>query len=141
MNDTCGHEAGDHLLRTIGSLLTGRLRSRDTVGRLGGDEFGILLEHCSLAKAMEIAGSLVMAIEDLRYVWGGRSFSLGASIGVVAITAGSGRSADVLRAADHACYAAKNGGGSRVHLAQESAGSRISGCPAEIAASFGGRQV
>jgi len=119
VNDTCGHEAGDDLLRTIGGLLAGRLRSRDTVGRLGGDEFGILLEHCSLDKAQDIAGGLVSAIEDLRYVWGERSFSLGASIGVIPITAANGRAADMLRAADHACYAAKNAGGNRVHLAQE----------------------
>jgi diguanylate cyclase (GGDEF)-like protein len=79
VNDTCGHEAGDDLLRRIGSLLAGRLRSRDTVARLGGDEFGVLLEHCSLAKAEAIAGTLQRAIEDFRYVWGERSFSLGAS--------------------------------------------------------------
>jgi len=121
VNDTCGHEAGDDLLRTVGSLLAGRLRSRDTVGRLGGDEFGILLEHCSLAKAEEIAGGLQKAIENFRYVWGERSFSIGASIGVVPITATSGRAADVLRAADDACYKAKDAGGSRVHLGAEAA--------------------
>jgi len=120
VNDTCGHEAGDHLLRTIGGLLAGRVRSRDTVGRLGGDEFGLLLEHCSLEKATDIAAGLVSAIEDLHYVWGERSFALGASIGVVPITGVTGRAADVLRIADHACYAAKNAGGNRVHLAQES---------------------
>jgi len=119
VNDTCGHEAGDNLLRTIGSLLAGRLRSRDTVGRLGGDEFGILLEHCSLAKAEEIAGGLQQAIQNFRYVWGERSFSIGASIGVVPITAASGRTADVLRAADDACYTAKDAGGSRVSLGAE----------------------
>ena len=119
VNDTCGHEAGDDLLRTISSLLTSRLRSRDTVGRLGGDEFGILLEHCSLSKAEEIAGKLVRAIADLRYEWRERSFSVGASIGVVPITLGKVRTADVLRAADHACYAAKSAGGDRVHIAQE----------------------
>lgn len=118
VNDTCGHEAGDDLLRTIGSLLAGRLRSRDTVGRLGGDEFGVLLEHCSLAKAEEIASSLQGAIQDFRYVWGERTFSLGASIGVVPITTASGRTADLLRAADNACYAAKDAGGNRVHVAR-----------------------
>jgi len=105
VNDTCGHEAGDDLLRKIGRLLGGRLRSRDTLARLGGDEFGVLLEYCSLTKAEEIAGKLQRAIEDFRYAWGERSFSLGASIGVVPITAASGRTADVLRAADQACYA------------------------------------
>jgi diguanylate cyclase (GGDEF)-like protein/PAS domain S-box-containing protein len=119
VNDTCGHEAGDGLLRTIGGLLAGRLRSRDTVARLGGDEFGILLEHCSLAKAEEIAGNLKGAIEDFEFVWEDRCFSLGASIGVVPITAASERTADVLRTADDACYAAKEAGGNRVHLGQE----------------------
>ena len=121
VNDACGHEAGDNLLRTIGSLLAGRLRSRDTVGRLGGDEFGVLLEHCSMAKAEEIAGSLQAAIQDFRYVWGDRTFSLGASIGVVPITEASGRPADLLRAADDACYAAKDAGGGRVHVVRPEA--------------------
>jgi diguanylate cyclase (GGDEF)-like protein len=119
VNDLCGHEAGDELIKTVGRLLTGRLRSRDTVARLGGDEFGILLEHCSLAKAETIAGTLQKAIQDYHYAWKERTFSLGASIGVVPITATSGRAADVLRAADDACYAAKAAGGNRVHLGQE----------------------
>jgi diguanylate cyclase (GGDEF)-like protein/PAS domain S-box-containing protein len=121
VNDTCGHEAGDDLLRKIGSLLGGRLRSRDTLARLGGDEFAVLLEYCSLTKAEEIAGKLQRAIEDFRHVWGERTFSLGVSIGVVPITAASGRPADVLRAADEACYAAKDAGGHRVHLARPDA--------------------
>jgi diguanylate cyclase (GGDEF)-like protein/PAS domain S-box-containing protein len=118
VNDSCGHEAGDDLLRKIGGLLGGRMRSRDTLARLGGDEFGVLLEYCSLTKAEEIAGKFRRAIEDFRYVWRGTSFSLGVSIGVIPITAASGRPADVLRAADEACYAAKDVGGNRVHLAQ-----------------------
>ncbi|PYO93881.1 MAG: hypothetical protein DMD60_15125, partial [Gemmatimonadetes bacterium] len=121
VNDTCGHEAGDDLLRKISRLLSSRLRSRDTLARLGGDEFGVLLEYCSLTKAAEIAGKLERAIAEFRYVWGERSFSLGVSIGVVAITAASGRTADVLRAADEACYAAKDAGGNRVHVAQPEA--------------------
>jgi diguanylate cyclase (GGDEF)-like protein/PAS domain S-box-containing protein len=119
VNDTCGHEAGDDLLRTVSRLLAGRLRSRDTVARLGGDEFGVLLEHCTLAKAEEIARNLQRAIEDFDFTWAGRSFSLGASVGIVPITATSGRSADLLRAADEACYAAKEAGGNRVHLNPE----------------------
>jgi len=121
VNDTCGHEAGDDLLRKIGRLLSGRLRSRDTLARLGGDEFGVLLEYCSLTKAEEIAGKLERAIADFQYVWRERSFSLGVSIGVVPITAASGRTADVLRAGDEACYAAKDAGGHRVHLARPEA--------------------
>ena len=117
VNDTSGHEAGDDLLRKIAGLLRTRLRSRDTLARLGGDEFGVLLENCSWTKAEEIAGKLQRAIEDFRYVWGEQTFSLGISIGVIPITAVSGRTADVLRAADEACYAAKDAGGNRVHLA------------------------
>src|SRR6184192_972540 len=121
VNDSCGHEAGDDLLRKISRLLSGHVRSRDTLARLGGDEFGVLLEYCSLTKAEEIAGKLERAIEEFRYVWAERSFSLGVSIGVVAITAASGRTADVLRAADEACYAAKDAGGNRVHVGQPEA--------------------
>src|SRR5256886_2751868 len=121
VNDTCGHEAGDDLLRKISRLLGGRLRSRDTLARLGGDEFGVLLEYCPLTKAEEIAGNLERAIKEFRYVWAERSFSLGVPIGVAAITAASGRTADVLRAADEACYAAKDAGGNRVHVAQPEA--------------------
>ncbi len=116
VNDVCGHEAGDTLLRMVGELLNDRLRSHDTIGRLGGDEFGILLEHCSLSKAEEIANSIQKSIEEFKYVWEGRDFTLGASIGVVPITASSGRVADAMRAVDNACYEAKEAGGNRVHL-------------------------
>jgi diguanylate cyclase (GGDEF)-like protein/PAS domain S-box-containing protein len=126
VNDSCGHEAGDNLLKRIASLLAGRVRSRDTVARLGGDEFGVLLEHCSLAKAEEIAGTLLQALANFRFVWGDATFSLAASIGVVPITvATSGLTADVLRAADNACYTAKHGGGNRIHLGQEGVQGRV----------------
>jgi diguanylate cyclase (GGDEF)-like protein len=119
VNDLYGHEAGDNLIKTVGRLLTGRLRSRDTVARLGGDEFGVLLEHCSLAKAEEIAASIQQVIQDHPYVWEGKTIAIGASIGVVPITAVSGRATDILRAADAACYEAKAAGGNCVHLGQE----------------------
>ena len=125
VNDTCGHEAGDDLLRRIGGLFYGQLSGRDTLARLGGDEFGILLEYCPLTKAEEIAGRLKRAIEDFRYVWKERTFSLGVSVGLIPITAASGRPADILRAADAACYAAKNAGGNRVHLARPEAAPQV----------------
>src|SRR5436309_3508251 len=117
VNDTCGREAADELLRRIGSLIYGLLTSRDALARLGGDEFGVLMECRSLTKAEEIAGRLRRAIEDFRYVWKEKSFSLGVSIGLIPITAASGGAAGVLRAAAAACYAAKSAGGNRVHLA------------------------
>ena len=119
VNDLGGHEAGDNLLQSLGRLLAGHLRNRDTIGRLGGDEFGVLLEHCSLAKAEEIANTLQRAIEGHCFEWGGQRFAIGVSVGVVPITASSGRADDVMRAADDACYAAKAAGGNRVHLGRE----------------------
>ena len=120
VNDIGGHESGDALLHEIGSLLGSLLRGRDTVGRLGGDEFGVLLE-CTLPKAEEIARKIQRAITDLRFVREGRSFSVGVSIGIVPITPTSGRTADVLRAADDACYEAKEEGGNRIHVARPGA--------------------
>ncbi len=117
VNDTCGRDAGDELLRRMGSLIYGLLSSGDTLARLGGDEFGVLMECPSLTKAEEIAGRLRRAIEDFRYVWKEKSFSLGVSIGLIPVTAASGGAAGVLRAAAAACYAAKSAGGNRVHLA------------------------
>lgn len=119
VNDSAGHEAGDALLKAISRVVNDRIRSRDTVARLGGDEFGVLLEHCALEKAEEIAAGLQQAIEDLDFKWQGEPFSIGASIGVVSITEASGRTADLLRAADAACYAAKEAGGGSVAVGQE----------------------
>jgi diguanylate cyclase (GGDEF)-like protein/PAS domain S-box-containing protein len=114
VNDACGHEAGDELLRRIAALLASHMRKRDTLARLGGDEFGALLENCPLNEAVEIAETIRQAMEEFRYVWDGQSFSLGISIGLVPITPSSGRMASVLRAADAACYIAKEAGGNRV---------------------------
>jgi diguanylate cyclase (GGDEF)-like protein/PAS domain S-box-containing protein len=125
VNDTCGREGGDNLLRRIGSVFYGLLSGRDTLARLGGDEFGILLEYSSLTRAEEIAGKVRRAIEDFRYVWKEKSFSLGVSIGLIPITAASGRPADILRAADAACYAAKTAGGNRVHVVRPGAAPQL----------------
>ena len=116
INDSCGHEAGDALLRDLAPRLSRHLRKRDTLARLGGDEFGILLENCPLAEAQRIAKSLREEVAQVPFEEAGRSFLLGASIGLVPITAEMGGVAAVLRAADAACYAAKEAGGNRVHL-------------------------
>ncbi len=120
VNDSGGREAGDDVLRAVARLLRSRLRSRDTAARLDGDEFAILLENCSPREAEEIAGNMRQAIDDLRYVWGEhgeRTYTLGVSIGVLPISTTSGSTADVIRAADDACYVAKDAGGNCVHLA------------------------
>lgn len=118
VNDSCGHTAGDQLLRQIAAQLHEHLRGRDTLARLGGDEFGILLEHCPLDQALRIASALCDAVRDYRFVWEGKPFSVGASIGVVPLSAATGDAAAALAAADAACYAAKELGRNRVHLHQ-----------------------
>jgi diguanylate cyclase (GGDEF)-like protein/PAS domain S-box-containing protein len=118
VNDSCGHEAGDALLRTISGLFGSRMRKRDTLARLGGDEFGALLEDCAIGEAEEIAEALRMAVQELRFKWGDTDFTLGVSIGLVPITTADTQLTAVLRSADAACYAAKEQGGNRVHVGQ-----------------------
>jgi diguanylate cyclase (GGDEF)-like protein/PAS domain S-box-containing protein len=116
VNDTCGHSAGDRLLRDITSLLQTRVRASDTIARLGGDEFGLLLERCSLEQAERVADSIRQAIHGYRFLWGANSLSVGASIGVVRIARETTSAAAVLSAADIACYAAKDSGRNRVQV-------------------------
>ena len=119
VNDTCGHSAGDALLGQVGGLLKSKVRWRDTLARLGGDEFGILLESCSLDEAMRTAEALREAVRNFKFTWEERTFRLGASIGVVPISADNADVASVLSAADSACQAAKEAGRNRVHSFEE----------------------
>jgi len=116
VNDTCGHAAGDELLRQIGALLRPRLREGDTLARLGGDEFGVLLEHCAPAPAFTIADGLRKAIADFHFQWNQRSFRIGASIGLVNMSGVPDSLASILAAADAACYVAKDKGRNRVQV-------------------------
>jgi len=119
INDTSGHGAGDELLRQLGSLLSQHLRSRDTLARLGGDEFGVLLEHCSADRAWDVANALREAIEEFRFAWDDKSFSVGASIGLVPITGMGDSISALMSAADSACYAAKEQGRNRIQVYHE----------------------
>ncbi len=116
VNDTCGHAAGDELLRQVSALLRPRLREGDTLARLGGDEFGVLLEHCASAPALAIADALRKTIGDFHFQWNQRSFKIGASVGVVNVAGGPQTLAGVLSAADAACYVAKDKGRNRVQV-------------------------
>ncbi|HET8625164.1 MAG TPA: EAL domain-containing protein [Gemmatimonadales bacterium] len=118
VNDSCGHGAGDALLRQLAAALRADLRSRDTLARLGGDEFAVLLEHCELEQARRIAESLRTTVADFRFTWEGSTFGLGVSIGLVEVTADTGTEADVMRAADAACYHAKRAGRNCVHVSR-----------------------
>ena len=119
INDTCGHIAGDELLRQISSLLAAKVRRRDTLARLGGDEFGVLLEHCSLEQAERVAEAILATVADFQFLWEDAGYRIGVSIGVVPITRASGDLTSVMRSADMACYAAKDEGRNRLHLYRE----------------------
>ncbi len=119
VNDSCGHSAGDELLRQLGALLKSKIRWRDTVARLGGDEFGVLLESCSLDVALQTAESLRVAVGDYRFTWEERTFRLGVSVGVVPITSDNEDVTALLSAADSACAAAKESGRNRIHSFEE----------------------
>ena len=115
VNDTCGHLAGDEMLKQVTSLLRSHLRKTDTLARLGGDEFGILLEDASLGDARELGDRLLAAVRQYRFGWQERIFEVGVSMGLVPITNDSGDMARVLSAADAACYVAKESGRNRMH--------------------------
>ncbi len=119
VNDTCGHVAGDELLRQLAGVLRSKVREYDVVARLGGDEFGVLLTGCQLPKARQIADQLRMAVRDFHFVWESHGFEIGVSIGLVPITVLSGSQAEIMSAADVACYAAKDLGRNRVHVHEE----------------------
>jgi diguanylate cyclase (GGDEF)-like protein/PAS domain S-box-containing protein len=119
VNDACGHNAGDALLKQIGALLKSKIRWRDTLARLGGDEFGVLLESCTMEEALRTAENLRETISDFRFLWDERTFRLGVSVGVVPITPQTDDVASLLSAADSACAAAKDAGRNRVYNYQE----------------------
>ncbi|MCH9695005.1 MAG: EAL domain-containing protein [Gammaproteobacteria bacterium] len=116
VNDTCGHLAGDNMLREVAALIKEEVRDSDFVGRLGGDEFGALLIGCPIEKARQIASDICNAIADYRFVWKDKIFNIGISIGLVEISHASGTLQDVMSAADSACYMAKQNGRGQVHV-------------------------
>jgi len=116
VNDTCGHAAGDELLRHICAVLQSGLREGDTLARLGGDEFGVLLENCPSDQAERIAENLRQAVQSLHFVWKGRPFVTTVSVGLVNLSQAPTTLEASLRAADMACYMAKEKGRNRVQV-------------------------
>ena len=119
VNDSAGHVAGDELLKQISSLLAGQLRGRDTLGRMGGDEFSVLLENCPLLKADKVAQMLIDAIREYRFVWDQKTYNVGVSIGIVPIRAESISLKQLMHDADQACYVAKDLGRGRSYTHNE----------------------
>ncbi|MEN8130023.1 MAG: EAL domain-containing protein [Pseudomonadota bacterium] len=116
VNDTCGHVAGDELLRQISALLHADIRQGDHLGRLGGDEFGVMLMNCSLDDSLAIIDMMRRTVQDFRFVWDRKVFVIGVSAGAVAITRDTQSTANALSMADTACYVAKENGRNRVHI-------------------------
>ncbi|MDO8961802.1 MAG: EAL domain-containing protein [Methylophilus sp.] len=116
VNDTCGHRAGDELLRQISLILSQRVREEDTFARLGGDEFGLLLTNCDVQNALLIAEEMRSMVEDFRFVHDNRMFKIGVSVGMVEITSDMQDLGDITSYADAACYAAKDNGRNQIHL-------------------------
>jgi diguanylate cyclase (GGDEF)-like protein len=117
VNDTCGHAAGDELLQQLAQLLLSSVRHRDTLSRLGGDEFGMLLDNCPLDKAVSIANTMLRSVDAFHFSWSGNIFTLGISIGVVPLDQSTQDLANALSAADSACYIAKESGRNQVQIA------------------------
>ncbi len=118
INDTCGHIAGDELLKQISRILSRHIRESDTLARLGGDEFGILLESCSQQHAMELAETLREEVRGFKFIWENTPFVVSLSIGIVHVTKSYTNAAEILSHADIACYAAKDRGRNTVQVYQ-----------------------
>lgn len=118
INDTCGHVAGDELLRQVSTLFQMQCRKTDTLARLGGDEFGLVLYQCPVEQALKIVQAMTQSIQSFRFVWQDKTFNVGVSIGLVAINFHSKSLDSVMTIADAACYAAKNKGQNRIHIYQ-----------------------
>jgi len=116
VNDSSGHIAGDNLLREISTLLKQHVRDSDTVARVGGDEFAMLLAGCPLDKARQIADDVCGAVAEHKFAWQDRTFDIGVSVGLVEVGKDSGSAESVLAAADSACYVAKQQGRGRIHV-------------------------
>lgn len=116
INDTCGHQAGDELLRQLANVIQNKVRHSDTLARLGGDEFAILIENCGLRQAKKIADTVLNAIADYQFVWENRVFRVGASMGLVAIDETTATFTNLYKQADAACYLAKDLGRNRIYV-------------------------
>lgn len=119
VNDTCGHVAGDEMLKQVASILESETRASDMLARLGGDEFGVLFEGCDMEKATEIAEAMRLNVKKYRFVWQKQPFDISISIGLVSITSANADIAEAMKNADAACYVAKDSGRNRVQIYQE----------------------
>lgn len=116
INDTCGHLAGDHLLRELTATINPLIRQGDTLARIGGDEFGVLLENCGISQASTIAEQIRQKINEHKFIWGDKELGVSVSIGVVPINSSTSSITVAMTDADAACYIAKESGRNRIHI-------------------------
>lgn len=119
INDTCGHSAGDELLRKVAEIFRDILREGDMLARLGADEFGMILENCDLKTAVKVAEKLRRGVESSEFVWQERTYSVSCSVGLVPVLATTLDVESLMRAADIACYLAKERGRNRIYTSAE----------------------
>ncbi|MEP4466022.1 GGDEF domain-containing protein, partial [Marinobacter alexandrii] len=120
INDTCGHMAGDELLKQLSKVLGQRLRTSDTLARLGGDEFGVLLRNCDVVDARKVAENLCKEVREYRFVWEDKPFAVSLSVGMVIMGSNYKTASELLSHADLACYAAKDRGRDNVQVYETS---------------------
>ncbi|MEO0436412.1 MAG: EAL domain-containing protein [Pseudomonadota bacterium] len=116
VNDTCGHAAGDELLKKISEVISAGVREGDLLARLGGDEFALILGNCDADTALARAERIRQSIQSVEFLWEAEVFRIGASIGLVPLDADTHDVSELQRLADAACYTAKEQGRNRVHL-------------------------
>lgn len=122
VNDTCGHDAGDELLRQLAQLFDSLVRKSDVLARLGGDEFGVFLYKCSVAEALKLANQIRAEVENFQFLWRENRFTVGVSVGLVVVDDRWESVKTLFSAADSACYIAKNEGRNRVIVYREGDG-------------------
>ncbi len=116
VNDSFGHISGDYLLQEIGQLLGRHIRKRDTLARIGGDEFGLIMEHCSIKQAQRVAKNLIKTLNKTEFDIEGNNMDIGISIGITLIDTSCDNMIELLKKVDQACYSAKKEGRNRIHI-------------------------
>ena len=118
INDTCGHQAGDEMLRKVSRAMHVEIRKHDLLARIGGDEFAIVLEHCTAEQAQHIANNILERIQEIRLDWQNTIFKISVSIGIFSILHENIDTTEIIRLADTACYRAKKAGRNCIHVWQ-----------------------
>lgn len=116
INDTCGHVTGDRLLRQLADIFRKCVRESDTLARIGGDEFVILMERCQIEPARRVTEDIRRTVEELHFNYDNKNMGVTVSIGLVDTTQFGDHFSEILSAADASCYAAKEQGGNRINI-------------------------